>query len=224
MIRQKKALSLADLRQFETCQKCKQTRPVTEFSKCRSRMNGLQKWCKACANPGYVRKGPAPVRRGPRGPNKWTRALEDRATKQFLSELSTHGLVLLFKRGYGHGTDPAGVMHTLYVGTYTACIDPVIFRLKWDCSSFEHYGREYAPQGRRAELSFLPNELPAVARFVAREIQAGRELPSYDWTPRAWKMNRHGLTVAQRINPRPTDIDTVAQLPDPGEPVPGPHD
>lgn len=35
---------------MKTCSKCKQTKPLTEFQKDRSRRDGVQRYCKACSN------------------------------------------------------------------------------------------------------------------------------------------------------------------------------
>lgn len=36
--------------EMKTCSKCKQTKPLTEFQKDRSRLDGLQRYCRSCSN------------------------------------------------------------------------------------------------------------------------------------------------------------------------------
>jgi hypothetical protein len=91
-------------------------------------------------------------------------------------------------------------------------MDPMIYRLHWDRYTITRYAKAIRPDpAGRSELSFLPDELPEVARFVAREVQTGRRLPVYDWTPRAWAINPAGPDSRHTV-PYKTCIDTLVQL------------
>jgi hypothetical protein len=50
--------------------------------------------------------------------------------------------------------------------------------------------RFYNGEGR-CEISFLPDELPAITEAIISAIRDGEKLPLYTWTARAWAANRH---------------------------------